>query len=416
MRNRLPLVALVSSSWISAAGSAMTLIAIPWFVLETTGSGARTGTVAALEMFGLFVSVALAGPLVDRYGARRICILADLFTVAAVGAIPFAHATTGLSFPALLALAFGIGLGRAPARSARGVLLPEVITLAAVPVQRGTSAQEGATGAGNLLGAPVGGALIAVLGPAEVLLVDAAALLVSAGLLAVFVPRRRTGPDPAAAGTGTGGYLRDLREALTHLRGDRLLLVVAALCACTNAMHAGLASVLVPAYGKTVWHDSALAGTVIAALGAGGLAGTLLYGWLGPRTKRWPTFCGSFLLAGPPVFLAIALELPPIALVVTVAICSIGNGPLNPVLAALKYDRIPHALRGRVFSALAAIAIAATPLGTLAAGLLLDHAGPHAAVAILGGVFLLVVVCPLVFPIWRRMDDPPLVAVADLVR
>jgi hypothetical protein len=70
-------------------------------------------------------------------------VLADLGTVLAVGAIPLSHASTGLSFPALAVLAFGIGLGRAPARRAKQVLLPQAIDEAGTSAERGTSAQEG---------------------------------------------------------------------------------------------------------------------------------------------------------------------------------------------------------------------------------------------------------------------------------
>jgi MFS family permease len=91
VRRRAPLVAVLTASGLSAAGSAMTLFAIPWFVLDTTGSGARTGLIAALETLGLLLSVALAGPLVDRYGARLLSMFSDIWTIVAVAAIPLAY-------------------------------------------------------------------------------------------------------------------------------------------------------------------------------------------------------------------------------------------------------------------------------------------------------------------------------------
>lgn len=69
---RAPLLALLSASGISAVGSAMTMVAIPWFVLSTTGSGARTGLVAGAETLVLLLSLALTGSLLDHYGGRAV--------------------------------------------------------------------------------------------------------------------------------------------------------------------------------------------------------------------------------------------------------------------------------------------------------------------------------------------------------
>ncbi|MDP9364623.1 MAG: hypothetical protein M3Q10_10440, partial [Chloroflexota bacterium] len=41
---RLPLLALLAVNAVSTVGSMLTVVALPWFVLETTGSAARAGT------------------------------------------------------------------------------------------------------------------------------------------------------------------------------------------------------------------------------------------------------------------------------------------------------------------------------------------------------------------------------------
>jgi hypothetical protein len=94
---------------------------------------------------------------------------------------------------------------------------------------------------GDLLGAPIGGVLIAALGPARVLLFDAGPLLVAATLIAAFV---RCGRQPAGE---RACYLTELREAATQLVADRLLPAVGAMCAVSNALFVGLFTVLLPA-------------------------------------------------------------------------------------------------------------------------------------------------------------------------
>ncbi|QFU90610.1 MFS transporter [Amycolatopsis sp. YIM 10] len=397
---RRPLAALVASTAVSSVGAAMTLVAVPWFVLHTTGSGAQTGMVAAAEALGLLLSVALAGPLVDRYGARRMSVLADLFAAVSVAAIPLVHGTLGLSLPVLMVLSLAIGAGRAPARTAKQVLLPAT----GAPIARGASAQEAVQRLGDLLGAPAGGVLIALLSPPPVLLLDAATLVAAAALVGFFVPKGQSDSRRVKS-----GYLRELRESAVALRRDRLLLALCLLCAGTNALGIGLFTVLLPAYGTMVWHDSTIVGLVIAASGAGGLLGSLVFGWLGPRWRRRPTFTICFLLCGPPAFALVAADLPPALLVAAIGVTALANGPLNPLIAAVKFDRVAPGLRGRVFGAISSVALAAMPLGNLVAGVLLDAAGLRTALLALGGAYLLLTLCPLLFRVWRELDAPPLV-------
>ena len=85
MSRRTPLVGFLLADAISLCGTRVSMIAIPWLVLTTTGSAAQTGLVAFAELLPLVVVQALAGPLIDRLGARRVAISCDLMSMVAVG-------------------------------------------------------------------------------------------------------------------------------------------------------------------------------------------------------------------------------------------------------------------------------------------------------------------------------------------
>jgi hypothetical protein len=54
---RLPALALLSANAVSITGNAMVSVAIPWFVLQTTGSAAKTGfTFAAIGLFNVLAT------------------------------------------------------------------------------------------------------------------------------------------------------------------------------------------------------------------------------------------------------------------------------------------------------------------------------------------------------------------------
>ena len=104
MSRRTPLVGFLLADAISLCGTRVSMIAIPWLVLTTTGSAAQTGLVAFAELLPLVVVQALAGPLIDRLGARRVAITCDLMSMVVVGLVPLLHLAGRLSFPVLLVL------------------------------------------------------------------------------------------------------------------------------------------------------------------------------------------------------------------------------------------------------------------------------------------------------------------------
>jgi len=65
-----PLAALLAAEVISTTGSQMTLLALPWFVLVTTGSPARMGLVVAADLLPMVVLAIPGGAVAGRLGAR----------------------------------------------------------------------------------------------------------------------------------------------------------------------------------------------------------------------------------------------------------------------------------------------------------------------------------------------------------
>lgn len=400
MRRRLPLLALLGAFGISHAGSVMTLLAIPWFVLQTTGSGVQTGVVTAAETVGLLASSILSGPVIDRIGARGISVLADLAAVVAVGAIPLADATTGLSLPLLTVLAGLAGLTRAPGDTAKRVLLPGVITLAGTTLERGSGSADAMARIGRTLGAPLAGTMIMVIGAPGVLLLDAATFLVAALLIGLCVR-----VDEEAMLTEPGGYFGWLATGLRYVRRDRLILAIIGTVTMMNALDAGMNAVLQPAFAAHVMHSPVLLGELMGVFGLGAAAGSVMYGWWGARWGRWNTFAVCALLAGAPRFLLLWMEPSVPLLLFGFFACGLAAGSLNPLLVTVELDRIPPHLRARVLGAGEAGVLAMMPVGALAAGVLLDGIGLEATLLAFAAVYAVTTLCPVAFRVWRQMDD-----------
>ncbi|WP_063760509.1 MFS transporter [Streptomyces sp. NRRL S-241] len=401
-RRLTPLAALVAASGISSLGMAATLVAVPWFVLHSTGSGTRTGLVATAEVLGLLCSAVLAGPVVDRLPVRATSVGADLLTAAAISLIPLLHAWDALNLPVLTALVFLVGAARGPSDTSKQLLLPAAMQRAGVTAERATGCVEGARRIGMMAGAPLAGLLIATAGPVRTLYADMAAMALCALLVAALVavvPRSR----PADGAPG-GSYAGELRFGLAQLRRDRLLGAMVGVLMLTNALDGALNGVLYPAYGTQVLRSSALFGAMITAMGAGALLGAALYGWAGHRLPRRAVFVGAFVLVGAVRCAALAAEPRVPVLLAVLAVSGIGSGVVGPLMMSVAYERVPEEVRGRVFGLLVAAALAATPLGMLGAGLVLDASGLVAALLGTGALYLAVTLAPLVLPVWRGLD------------
>jgi MFS family permease len=400
--SRRPLRSLLTANTISTVGTTMTFLAIPWYVLQTTGSASKTGIAAASETIPLALAAALGGPFVDRMGARRVSVISDVVSAVAIAAIPVLDATAGLAFWQLCLLIAVVGLARAPGDTARHLLVPGLARLADTPLERVTSAYDGVSRGARMLGAPLAGVLIAIWGASNILLIDAGTFAASAVLVQLMVPGS---VRPAVAAEDPEPYLTQLRSGLRYLRQDRLIAGITSMVMVTNLLDAAYSSVLVPVFARDVLHSSVALGLLGGTFGGGALAGTVIYGVIGPRLPRWPVYTVAFLVVGGPRFFLLGAAPPLPVILAGCLFAGLLCGAINPVLSAVEFGRIPDAMQSRVFGATAAGCLIGMPVGAVGGGLLVSAFGIRAALFTTGVLYLLTTLAPVVFPVWREMDD-----------
>ena len=405
-RRRRGLWAFLASEVVSVTGTRMSMVAIPWFVLITTGSPALTGLVAFAETLPYVVVLGLGGPLVDRWGARRVAVASDVVAAVLVGAVPLLHLAGRLPLGVLVVLVALAGAVRGLG-TATYVLMPGLADQARMPIERATGLHDGMNRVAGMVGLPLAGVLMTVWSAPAVLLVDAASFLVAGLLIALFVDRS---VEPSKAATAEDeekvGYVAELREGFAFLRGDRLLVAIALMVLVTNLLDQAYSVVLVPVWVRDELGSPLGLGLIGGIFGIGAVTGSALFAWLGPRLPRRQSFAWGFLVAGAPRFAVIALAatLPPVLAVSLVA--GLGVGAINPALSSTEYERVPRHLQARVLGALGALAWAGIPLGGLVGGLAVDALGLATAAWLLGGVYLLATLTPFVLPVWREMNRP----------
>lgn len=403
--SRRPFAAVLAANTISIAGSSLTLIGVPWFVLQTTGSAGRAGVVAFCATLPIVVAALVGGPVIDRIGRRRVSVASDLVCGLAVGAIPLLHYAGLLEFWMLCALMALGGLAHTPGLTARGVLLPNLAEHAGTTVARAASLYDAVSRGARMIGAATAGLLIAFFGADTVLLLDAASFTTSALLVGAFlrgIPAAE--PQPASGKPSFAAYRAELAEGWRFLTRSRLLTGVTLMVMVTNGLDQGWGSVLLPVHGREDLGSPASIGLMISLFGGSALLGALLYGAWGDRLPRRPVFAAAFLLCGAPRYVTAAFTDTPLPLAVVMTLSGLGAGVLNPVLSTVVYELVPEELRSRVSGVTTAGCELAMPLGGLAAGLLVDGSGVAPALLVFGAVYFLATLSPLLFPAWRGLD------------
>ncbi|MEU6073935.1 MFS transporter [Micromonospora sp. NPDC047074] len=410
MRQRRPFALLLVAQYLSSFGNAITVVTVPLYVLEKTGSPVAAGLAGFAGTLPLIFAGAVGGVWTDRLGGRRMSVICDAASGLFVFLVPLLNDTVGLPITVLMLLLFGRGLVSTPASSARLSLLKPLSEAAGVPTTTAATWFQGAPRLGLVVGAPLGAVLVGVSGAAVGMYIDAATFLIAALLVGFGVPARRREPTGVRP-----NFLSEMVAGAAVLKTVPVVMAMTAFVFVTNLLDDAFTPVILPVYARDVLSEGNLLGWMLAASGVGAVIGTFIYPPLVKYfvVKRRLTLLGCFTAIG---LLRLVLAIVPHS-AVAVGVClllGLAAGPLNPVLSAVMMERVPEDLQGRVFGLTGAVAMSAAPLGILGAGLVLDVLAVRTVIVIFGLAYLALIVASLPSKSLRQMDpDPEPAAPAD---
>ena len=400
---RRTLHAMLFASSVSIAGTRVSTIALPWLVYTETRSATLTGLVLTAEMAPYVFFKALGGPLVDRRGPRAISVVGDLLSGAFLALIPILYAVGQLSLPdripLLLVLVALAGASRGPGDGARNAMIPAVSDASGVPVERITALDSTVDRASGLLGAGIGGFLVAGFGGAETVAVTAGAAFLSALVVALFIPTVVLGDAEES-----GSYLTRLRAGAAFLRKDRLLRSILAMITVTNLLEAAYVSVMLPVWVNSHGYGAELIGLLGVLFGTSAVVSSLVATTVAGQFSRRTAYLVGFTLAGAPRYLALALDAPLWVIIGSNVVAGLGAGFVNPTINAIFFERVPRHIIGRVGSLADALAWAGLPVGGIVGGAAVTVLGVAPALGVAGAAYLVSTTVPGMRPEWRDMD------------
>jgi MFS family permease len=267
---------LLTATGLSVTANAMVAVLVPWLVIDRTGSAAKAGLVGAVALAVVVPALLLGGPVIDRWGRRRVATLADVLSAASVAALPLVDATVGLSLVATLAL---VGVGAVfdgPGGAAREASRPSVATAAGLPLHVLNSRGEALEGIGGIAGPALAGAGLAVGGRHRIALGRRGLVLGGrAGHLAPVAERRR--PDCRRGGLGACCAQRP------HAPSGVTGLCARSHCSVRRPWRSTPPLTLVLIAHLAPQGRAAALGAVSASLAGGAVVGALVYGTVADR-------------------------------------------------------------------------------------------------------------------------------------
>ena len=403
-----PIVGLITSEALAYTGTRLAMIAIPWFVLETTGSPAQMGLVTLFEMGAYTLARLFVGPVLDRVGQRAVSIRVDLIAAAALLAVPVLFTAGLLPFPVLLVLVTVIGLATGPAEAAKVSLSPFVAAAAGVRLERVT----GLTGTVDRLSMTVGpimaGAVVAALGALTALYLNAALMVLSALVMALMLRRDteaagKTETDPEAE----DGYLLRLYAGWRAVWGDLPLRMLVTMVLVTNIVDVAVMTLALPIWAyEGGWGPEAV-GLVAGTLGGASVVGSLVAAWIGHRLPRRAAFFAAMVIAGPPRILVLAMDVPLWAVLVVWAVSGLGGGLINPILSAIIFERLPKHMVGRGMAMVGALTRLGAPVAAPGIGVAIGLLGVSPVLVAGAAVYLAAVALPAFGRASRGLERPP---------
>lgn len=368
-------------STISLLGDQFFLLALPWLVLQLTGSSAVLGFILMTAAIPRAALMLVGGVVTDRFSPRRVLTTTAAVRALLVGAVALLIWRDLIQLWQLYALTFAFGVADAFSFPAGAALLPTLVE--PEQLRPANALFQSSTVLTQMAGPLPAGLIIKAWGVASALFIDALSFLaVIAMLFRIPDPPRAAAPAGIPGAPARTSMLHSIAEGLRSVRNDPPLMSLMAIFAAINFCVAGPIGVGLASLAKFRFGSEVAFGTLLASFSAGTLLGVVIGGLVKRPRKRGLQFIAMSLLTGLEL---IGIGLVPksyglIAIAALLAVMGLGVGLVNVQFSSWMQMRVERALLGRVMSVLMFSAVGLVPVSLALAGVLAKWS--------LGGLFI----------------------------
>ena len=386
----------------SFIGNAFANVALAFAVLDLTGSKADLGYVLAARTVPQVIFLLVGGIWSDRLPRNLVMVTANVVSGLSQGAMAVLLLAGQARIWHLMALGAVNGMGFAFFFPAASGIVPQ--TVPRRMLQSANALLRLGTNGSWIVGAALGGLIVAATSPGVAIAVDAATFM----LAALFMGMIRL---PSGLKMEATNFFAELGEGWREFHTRTWLWVIVLQFSFVNAIEQGSQGVLGPAIAKDHFGGAAGWGLILTAQSVGLIAGGLILLRIRPRRILLTATLGFLLTI--PFLLSLAGPLPLAAVVALAALAGIGIEIFGVFWDTAMQQEIPAEKLSRVYSYDALGSIALIPLGLAAAGPVSEVFGTRptilGAAAISVTVTLAVLLVRDVRTLPRRGESGPLV-------
>jgi len=264
---------LYTGQFVSALGSAISYVVLPWQMYQLTKSTFAVGMLGVAEFVPMFLMAFVGGAMADYIDRRRLVILAEAVMAVLCGALVFNSLLPQPRVWALILMASLFAACNSVHRPAIEALTPRIVPPELMPSVSALRAF--GHSAPFIAGASLAGVVAATLGAAVGYAFDAATFIASLVMLSLM----RAVPPPEAADRPS---LRSIKDGLLYARGRQELLGTYLIDII--AIFFGMPMALFPAIAERL--GAASVGLLYAMPAVGAMLATLTSRWTGKVNRH----------------------------------------------------------------------------------------------------------------------------------
>lgn len=372
------------SALFGSAGNSAVHVAIPWLVLETTGSSAQAGIVLGLSGISVIFTAPLIGGLIAVLGARPVSVWSDIISAISVLLFPIVGIFVGLNLAELLIIAIGGAMFDPAGATARKSLIQPVAEKEGLSLAKFNGSYEAAATIGTVIGPTAAALAIGMVGINATFYIIAFVFVcasTSAAFIPVITPRSKE-----AQAFSISNVVAETRLGVRTLWSDKPLLSLVGLFTLLTAIYMPVESIVLSRYFRDLNEPQTL-GFVLSAMSVGIVIGALQF----HRAVRTFSPANLVIISMSLIGAAVcAMAFLPNALIFIALGLALGLafGPVSPLSNYLVQRRVPQHLHGPVFGTQFSITHLAQPVGTLALGLIVQSVSIAVLLFVIGVLFI----------------------------
>lgn len=355
---------------LSLIGSSISMVAIPWIILQISGDVAITSVAMALKVLPTLLSLFVGSHLFDRYASRDICIVSDLLSAALILMIPALFYYNQLSIPVLIVIICLAGAVEQINQTSLSVMVPEIIASGGYNPEKFNGSLGSLHNIGDLLGPAIAGFIISLIGNAAAFVIDGLTFLGSAVIFYFCYHTVRQRPLASTEPSAVPPSWAKIKDGVIYIFRHPQIKYVASLSIVVNLLIMPLLSLVLPYLAQQKLGSAIDLGLLFSTFGVGTLIASLVFSVYGAKFEKKSLMlaCSALLALA---FILAGLVGTKFGLYVAIFFIGLSVGLLGPLDNTILQKLVPEEKRGLVFLVYTALRYLSVPLSILAFGAIL---------------------------------------------